>query len=196
MLYIGLTGAVCSGKGSACDVAPKILGKEIRTLKLSDLIREHIVFEGYQVSRENYRKVANCMRQKHGPGFWMTIALRRMQENPASVVIIDGIRNIEELRVLKQQPNSYVIGFDAGEDIRFIRARKRDRDVDALSDEALMAMLREETARDQWWGFQLEECISAADFIINGGLPLEQANAQVILALRVIKGKSKNLITA
>lgn len=188
-VHIGLVGAVGSGKGVATEVLVESFDRVV-VQTYSDLIREELNRGGILVNRDSLHQRANYRRKRYGYGYWATQAMLKNPVGEDVVVIHDGIRNAGEIMRLRQSgAPAFIIAFVASEEIRFERLMMRQRDVDQLDRDGLLAMMREEMTEEEAWGFQLQKCIDMADFKIDGNNDRATAEAEVWQIARIIRQK-------
>ena len=178
MRVIGFTGMPGSGKSEAMEVAK---ARGLPVVRMGDLIWEEVERQGLPRDAENVGKVANAMRQSHGKDVWSRRTVERVRElakasapqggRPARagsgfVVLIDGIRNYEEVETFRRELGAdfllVAIHTDPGH--RFERMRRRAR-ADDSPDERVM---RERDEREMGWG--IARTIALADeMVVNDG---------------------------
>ena len=184
-IIIGVTGTHASGKDTVADY---ICGKyNLKNYSTSDEVRYEATKRGLDHSRANLHDIANEIREKFGTGEWAKRALERMNENMAAVT---AIRNIGEIEYLKKNSDFYLIAVDAPIEIRYERARGRDRIGDGKTlEEFRLGEERELNAGIA--GQQLVPCMRMADyFILNDGT-LEDLNNRTEEIMKAIISQSK-----
>lgn len=163
-MIIGLTGTFAAGKGT---VAEFLIGRGFQYYSLSDELRLLLREKGFMPTRDNLTKAGNTLRAKHGSGFLAELVIKRLRGSPSvSSSVVDSIRNLGEITVLRELKDFYLVAVDAPVDIRYERAKKRNspRDPKTFS-EFLVQEKREMEGKDTEQ--QLAACIKAADFTIN-----------------------------
>ncbi|HIG98116.1 TPA: hypothetical protein HA231_01690 [Candidatus Woesearchaeota archaeon] len=166
-MILGLTGTFAAGKGA---VAEYLIGRGFQYYSLSDELRLLLREKGAMPTRENLITAGNRLREKHGNGFLATLVIKRLRGGPSVTnSIVDSIRNLGEIAVLKGLKGFCMVAVDAPVDIRYERARKRAsaRDPSSFS-EFLVQQKREMVGKNNEQ--QLAACMAAADFtIVNDG---------------------------
>lgn len=122
-----MSGSFSSGKDTAADYIIKKYGFEHHSL--SDELRIVLKERGEEQSRDNWRKLGNELRAKHGSGVLAERALKRAKTNK---LIFSSIRNLGEIEVLKkkaeQTKGKFVfIWVDAPVEKRYEWAKERGR---------------------------------------------------------------------
>ncbi len=164
-------------------VASFLKDKGFAVVTMGDVIREEAKRQGLEPTDVNLGKMMLKLRQDLGPGAVGQIVLQKLQRDHAnenssgddgsnknySNVIIDGIRSVAEIEVLKNVGHVRLLAIHASEDTRFNYLRKRGR-ADAPSDS------NEFTGRDKReLSVGVSEAIALADEMIsNNGLTLQQ----------------------
>ena len=163
---IGLTGPNASGKG---EVTQYFTNKGFDFHSLSDIVREEASSKGLDHRREYLIKIGNELREKHGAGI---LAKRIKEKLTDSNSIIDSIRNIEEIKELKQLPGFTLIGITSPAKIRFKRELERNRTGCAETLEQFTALEDKENSNNNL-SQQLNTCLSLADITINNDGTIE-----------------------
>ena len=175
-------------------VASFLKDKGFAVVTMGDVIREEAKRQGLERTDVNLGKMMLKLRQDLGPGAVGQIVLQKLQRDHAngnssgggcsnknsSNVVIDGIRSVAEVEVLKKVGHVRLLAIHASEDTRFNYVRKRGR-ADAPSDS------NEFTGRDKReLSVGVSEAIALAnEMISNNELTLEQLKLQ---AYDIVKG--------
>ncbi len=166
ILLIGLTGTNSAGKGKAAAYLQK---KGYIYFSLSDLIREELMREGQDISRNNLIKKGNELRKKFGPDILARLVMKKVKDK----AVIDSIRNPAEVIFLRNQKNFILLAIDAPVKLRYERAKKRGRNESASSLKEFMKKEKEEmtiSKKEQ----QIHRCMKMADAIIINDSTLEE----------------------
>jgi len=191
MVTIGLTGPMCSGKG---EVAGILQTKGFEFTSLSDRIREKALEKGVELNRENLQNLGNELRKTMGNDILARLTLEKIDMNKS--YIIDSIRNIEELRLLKTYRNFHLLSLDSSPNIRFQRAKEKSKsylgiiEKEAETDEDLIKSLAIDSGLNQDnSGQNVRECMTLADFTIqnDGSLDELKSNVEELLEKLEIK---------
>jgi len=177
MRVVATTGMPGSGKSLAVDVAEE-LGFEI--VAMGDLVREETCKRGLPADPESFGQVASEVREDEGPGAWAKPTADRVASLEAEGVLVDGLRNLEELEILREELGRHVpvIAVLASPETRHRRMLARGRAEDAESEDEL----HERDLREL--GYGLGDVIAMADvYVDNEGDP-----AQTKATLRGVLG--------
>ncbi len=157
--FVGVTGLPGSGKGSFIDLMRRLLAeKEIATryYSLSDELRAEARRRGLPVERPVLRAIGNELRAAQGSGVLGAMvgqkALQEIANHPLAqplVVVIDAIRNPEEVRALQKAlaPAFTLVAIEAPIDMLIERIAARAR-----ADEATEVMQQKQAARQMILG--------------------------------------------
>ena len=143
--------------------------------------------------------MGNELRKKITPGVLAEKTLNRLEKgNP---YIIDSIRNLGEVVVLRTLPNFYLVGIQAPLKIRFDRIKKRKRDKDAVSLKEFKWIEKIDGLSESNTKQQTLKCIKKADIIVlnNSSLKsLKEKMSKVLLdlSMRETKRLKKQLLKA
>ena len=176
-------------------VASFLKDKGFAVVTMGDVIREEAKRQGLEPTDVNLGKMMLKLRHDLGPGAVGQIVLQKLQRDHAndndnnsgdgsdknsSIVVIDGIRSVAEVEVLKKVGHVRLLAIHASEDTRFNYLRKRGR-ADAPSDS------NEFSGRDKReLSVGVSEAIALAnEMISNNELTLEQLKMH---AYDIVKG--------
>jgi dephospho-CoA kinase len=170
-LIVCLTGMPGAGKSS---VACFLKEKGFTVVTMGDVIREEAKRQGLEPTDVNLGKMMLKLRQDLGPGAVGQIVLQKLardgnNNNSSNVVVVDGIRSVAEVEVLKRVGHVRLLAIHASQDTRFKHLRDRGR-ADAPSDSD------EFSGRDKReLSVGVSEAIALAnEMISNNDLTLEQ----------------------
>jgi dephospho-CoA kinase len=166
-LIVCLTGMPGAGKST---VAAFLKQKGFVTVTMGDAVREEAKRQGLEPSDANLGRLMLKLREDLGQGAVAHLVLRKLERDGNSGnVIIDGIRSIPEVEVLKKVGHVKLLAIHASQDTRFKHLVDRGRsDAPASSDEFAGRDKRELSVG-------ISEAIALADETIsNNDLTLDQ----------------------
>ncbi|MGI0049873.1 MAG: AAA family ATPase [Nitrososphaera sp.] len=166
-LTVCLTGMPGAGKST---VAAFLKEKGFAAVTMGDAVREEAKRQGLEPSDANLGRLMLKLRQDLGQGAVAHLVLRKLERDGNSGnVIIDGIRSIPEVEVLKKVGHVKLLAIHASQDTRFKHLVDRGRsDAPASSDEFAGRDKRELSVG-------ISEAIALADETIsNNDLTLDQ----------------------
>ncbi len=124
-LLICITGMPGSGK-SIVVAAARDLGLPV--VSMGDIVREE-TFKRYGViTPELLRNVTRLLREEHGSTVVAERTVERIEKlDPGDVVVVDGVRSLDELEVFRKKYEVVVVAVHASPKTRFERIRRRSR---------------------------------------------------------------------
>jgi dCMP deaminase len=158
-MIIGLTGTNASGKTTIVDY---LVSKNFEHFSLSDILREKLFRSGQKPTRENLIHIGNELREKKGASVLADMIKSRLS---AQNTVIDSIRNVSEIKSLRQLQNFFLIAVDAPEQARYQRARSRKRIENITNLDEFIEMENREKSLDANHQ-NIFECMKKADFKI------------------------------
>jgi dephospho-CoA kinase len=124
-LIVCLTGMPGAGKSS---VASFLEEKGFVVMTMGDVVREEAKRQGLEPTDINLGKMMLKLRQDLGPGAVGHIVLQKLaRDGSSSNVVIDGIRSIAEVEVLKKVGHVRLLAIHASQDTRFKHLKERAR---------------------------------------------------------------------
>jgi dephospho-CoA kinase len=166
-LIVCLTGMPGAGKST---VASFLKEKGFATVTMGDAVREEARRLGLEPTDANLGKMMLKLREDLGQGAVAHLILKKLERDGNSGnVVIDGIRSIPEVEVLKKVGHVKLLAIHASQDTRFRHIVDRGRsDAPASSDEFAGRDKRE-------LAVGISEAIALADETIsNNDLTLDQ----------------------
>ncbi len=179
-LIVCLTGMPGAGKTTIADA---LRSKGFDKITMGDAVRAEATRRKMEPTGENLGKLMIELREKNGPGAVAELIKNEILQSKSNVILVDGVRSLAEVNVLKKIGTVKVLAIHASGDRRYTFLTERGRS-DAPSD-------REDfTKRDsREIGVGMSESIALADETIsNNNLTIEQL---VNMAYQIIKGWEK-----
>lgn len=166
-IILGFTGSIGSGCTyiSKCMANLSIVG--YCHFKLSDIIRNELIADGIKKpSVKQMQDKGNLLRSEHGQDILAATLMNSLSESSEAYkyIIVDGIKNDEEVVFLRQLPNFYLFSVNADREIRKKRSVGADKPF-ATDDEFLTADKKDEEEEDVN-GQQVKKCNHISDIII------------------------------
>ena len=156
------------GAGKSTIVS-KLKDQGYETFNLGDGVRAEAKRQNLEPTGENLGKLMLELRQKNGPGAVAELIKESIQNSTHEIIIIDGIRSIHEINVLKETGNVKLLAVDASPDTRFNFLSERKRSDDPLTREKF------EERDNREIGVGLQEIIELADQSIeNNNVTIDQ----------------------
>ena len=128
-LIVGLTGMPGAGKST---VANYLSEKRIPLLVMGDVVREVAENDGLEPTSDNLAKLMLRLRKRNGPEavahlIVNKIKLMKKEDNQLSVVIVDGIRSMAEVQVLRRIGSVKLLAIHGSTLTRYTHVRERGR---------------------------------------------------------------------
>lgn len=128
-LIIGLTGMPGAGKTT---VANYLSQKGIPLLIMGDVVREVAENDGLEPTSDNLAKLMLRLRKRNGPEavahlIGNKIKLMKKEDKQLRVVIVDGIRSMAEVRVLRRIGSVKLLAIHGSTLTRYTHVRERGR---------------------------------------------------------------------
>lgn len=167
MIILGITGTLGAGKGAMVEYLKERYG--FAHYSARDFLIQEIEKRGLPVNRDSMVLVGNDLRATYHPGFIAEeLAKEAVRENHNAV--IESIRTLGEIAVLKQQPNFYLLAIDADQLLRFERIKSRASATDDVSFDKFKADEEREMFTTDPNKQNLTACLAVADFrVMNNG---------------------------
>lgn len=176
-LIVCLTGMPGAGKTT---IAEALKSKGFDKITMGDAVRAEAARRKMEPTGENLGKLMLELREKNGQGAVAELIKEQILNSTADVILVDGVRSLEEVEVLKKVGIVKILAIHASGDTRyrFLTGRGRS-DAPADRNEFVQRDSRE-------IGVGMSESIALADETIsNNNLTIEQL---VDTAYRIIKG--------
>jgi dephospho-CoA kinase len=160
MKIIAFTGMPFSGKSEAVQIAKDI---GIHVVRMGDMVWDEVKKRGLKINDENVGVIANQMREQHGKDIWAKRTIEKIKSlKNAESIIIDGIRNVEEISTFKRELKGdfIIIAVEVPDEVRHKRALSRGRADDSKN----LDKIKERDKREIGWG--IDTVIASADMVI------------------------------
>lgn len=176
-IVIGLVGPIASGKGTVIKYLTK---KGFLSSSTSDRIREEILLRGQKITRFTLTEVSNDLRQYYGNAILAKKTAEIVDKSGSDKIVIDSIRNPEEINYLKERYNMKVIAVVADQKKRYELFIKRVEnsqpmtfeEFKQLDDKELSGIVGKHSQR-------VSDCIKMADFVIDNNGTLKNLEEKI-----------------
>lgn len=182
--FVGVTGLPGAGKGAFIELLEQELtnrGIISRYYSLSDELREEARERQLEVTRPVLRTIANELRQQQGAGVLSARVVRKVRADldavPAAtqlVIIVDAIRNPEEVAELRKQLDERFLLVAVEAPLALLveriaeRARFDEPEEFVQKKEAARRMILGESGENEpAHGHNITQCIASADWHID-----------------------------
>lgn len=122
-LILGFVSEMGGGKGTASKYVVEKYGAG--SYRFSTIVRDVLKRLHLEERRENMSAVSNALRKTFGEDLFSRTMKADIDKDPSEIVVIDGIRRIEDTFALKEMPGFRLVYIEADMDKRFERFQKR-----------------------------------------------------------------------
>jgi dephospho-CoA kinase len=137
--------------------------------RFSDVLYDTLHTWGIDASRANLQNLAIIMNKQFGEGSLTRATKSRIDSDDADVVIVEGIRWLTDVPMVRSFPKSYIVYVTAEPGIRFERMRVRGEKA-GERDLTFERFEQEEKAKTE---LEIPKIGAAADFKIENNGPLD-----------------------
>lgn len=126
-IIFGFVGHIASGK----DVSKKYLEKKYsaNSYRFSTVLRDILNRLYLPIKRENLQNLSLALRTQFGSDTLARVIAEDIKNDEHEVVIVEGIRRVDDIIKLKDLPNFHLISLGANPKIRYERMIKRNENV-------------------------------------------------------------------
>ena len=167
--FVCLTGMPGAGKSSVAD---SLKERGFYVISMGDVVREEARLQNMELTDNNLGNIMLKLRKEMGPGAISHLIVKktRCEDNTLSkIVIIDGIRSIHEVDILKDIGNVKLLAIHASTDTRFKHIKQRARLDKPLNEEDFVVRDKRELT------VGISEAIALSDeSISNNNLTIEE----------------------
>ncbi|KYK21626.1 hypothetical protein AYK24_08835 [Thermoplasmatales archaeon SG8-52-4] len=160
MKTIAFTGMPCSGKSEAVEIAKEM---NYPVIRMGDMVWNEVKNRKLPLDEKNVGYIADKMRKDFGMDIWAIKTLEKISKfEKEKCIVIDGIRNIEEIEIFKKKlgKDFIIIAVTASDETRKKRFLNRGREDDSSD----VQDFKDRDKRELNWG--LGNVIASADIII------------------------------
>jgi dephospho-CoA kinase len=172
-MIIGFVGQAGAGKGTAADILATNSNAEIFTF--SDILADVLKRLYKEKSRDNLIKASTAIREAFGQDALANVMEAQVQASTAEIVIVDGIRRMEDIEDLQKDEKFHLVEIWAPPEIRYKRLKNRNEKTGEgeMTWEEFLAMGERETERT------IAGVAAKADHKIENDLDLETFKAKL-----------------
>ncbi|MEB3861812.1 MAG: AAA family ATPase [Desulfurococcales archaeon] len=184
MLLVLVTGMPGSGKSVVASMLARILDAPVYSM--GDIVRREVARRGMELTVENIERVARELRREMGMAAVAKLLLKELRGIHASIVVVDGVRSLDEVEVLRGAGRPCIVAVHASPLTRYRRmmARARRGDIDGWNSFRMRDMAN--------LSYGIGGVIAMADYMIvneSGPEELEASVARVAGEIRSGEGK-------
>jgi len=155
-----------SGKST---IASTLKARGLEALNLGDGVRTEAKRRNIEPTGDNLGKLMLELREKNGPGAVADLLTEPIQNSQSKVIVVDGVRSIAEIEVLKNVGSVKLLSIEATSDTRYKFLSSRGRSDDPITREKF------EERDNRELGVGIGESIAIADeTIVNSNITLDE----------------------
>lgn len=159
-------------------------------IRMGDFVWEEVQQRGLPVTDGNVGRIAQEMRERQGMAVWAKKTLIAVNQlGNVDLVVIDGIRNPEEVSTFKETLGEEftLIAITAPDSLRHQRALSRGR----ADDNREIERVKQRDQRERKWG--MEQVIASADGVIDNQGSLDDLRKKIEKLVRPLMKGEKGL---
>ncbi len=130
-LIVGFVGQAGCGKGTAADLLREQYGAGY--YRFSAILSDILVRLSIEKTRKNLINISEVLRKAFGEDILSYTISKEALQAKEDIVIIDGIRRVEDIAALEPLPHFHLIAIDVPARIRYERMIKRGEKADEAS---------------------------------------------------------------
>ncbi|MFA6184352.1 MAG: AAA family ATPase [Parcubacteria group bacterium] len=127
-IIIGLVGEIASGKGTVVKYLTEKYGASNH--RFSTMLRDILDRLHIKHSRETLQQASSMLRNTYGENILAKVMAGDTKEDKNKIVVIDGIRRVEDIEFLKKNPDFKLVFVDVSLEKRYERIVKREENSD------------------------------------------------------------------
>ncbi len=180
MKIIWLTGTNGAGKGTVVEYLMK---KWFTHYSMSGALKKYIKERWLPINRDTMTKVSSELRKEFWP--WCLVKeLYSIAEKEWKDCIIESIRNLKEIEILKNTWDFSLWAIDADQEIRYQRIKLRGSEKDDVSFEKFQAQEKLEADNTEAHKHNIFWCIKKADVLLNNNGTVKELHQQIDKVLK------------
>ena len=170
-------------------VANLLQHKGFSRITMGDVVREEAKRQNLEMSDANLGSLMLKLRNDLGPAAVAYLILQKMQREADVIddIVIDGIRSVAEVNVLKTMGNVKLLAIHASADTRYKHIKQRDRSDVPLDNNEFLTRDRREL------DIGISEAIALSDEVVsNNNLTKDELKDRVLAIVRKWSDKINN----
>lgn len=172
-LILGVTGEMGCGKGTiAQHVTEKYQGNAHR---FSTILRDMLDRIHVDQSRENIATLSKILRESFGEDVFAKSMHHDVEEDTHEIVVVDGIRRLEDIKHLRQVPHFKLVYVEASIETRYQRILQRGENV-GETQKTFEDFQKDHEANSE---LQIRGLKEYADYVVNNDGSVEELFGQI-----------------
>lgn len=185
MIIIGITGTLGAGKGTIVEY---LISKGFHHYSAREFLISKLKERGLEINRDSMTQIANKLRKEYGPAY----VIDSLYDNAVlqgENCVIESIRTIGEVEMLRKKDNFYLFAVDADQNLRYSRIKQRKSQTDNISFEKFISDEEREMNSLDENSQNLRATIERADYVFQNNSTIEALNKSVEEVLDKILNK-------
>ncbi|MFZ2154403.1 MAG: AAA family ATPase [Candidatus Moraniibacteriota bacterium] len=127
-VILGLVGEIASGKGTVVKYLTKNYGAS--TYRFSTIMRDVLDRLYIEHSRETLQQTSSMLRNTYGENILAKVMAKDIEKDKHNIIIVDGIRRMEDVEFLKENPDFKMVFIEVSLEKRYERIIQREENAD------------------------------------------------------------------
>jgi dCMP deaminase len=184
-LVIGLTAQNGAGKGAVAKILQN--NCDFKYISCSDILRDILINEGKELTRENLQNLGNKLRKEKHSGYLGECVREKIENDKLNdYYVVDSIRNPNEIKELRKLSNFKLCTIRIDDKKRYMFLQKRNREKEPLTFEEFLKCEDKENSKTEN-GLRIKDCIVLADYKIDNNSSMNKLKENTISLLTQIK---------
>jgi len=127
-IILGFTGLISCGKGTATKYF--VEKYNAKSFRFSTMLRDVLDRLHLEHSRRNMSEISKVLRGSFGQDMMAKVMAKDVEKIDSGLVVVDGIRRMEDIKYLRVLPNFKLIAIDVDMKVRYQRLIERGENSD------------------------------------------------------------------
>ncbi|OGD67293.1 hypothetical protein A2442_00795 [Candidatus Campbellbacteria bacterium RIFOXYC2_FULL_35_25] len=172
-IILGIAGEIAGGKGAMTKyIVEKFDGTSLR---FSTMLRDILDRLYFEQSRDNMQKLSTSLRSVFGEDLLAKVMADDVRKNDANIIVIDGVRRIDDIKYLKEIPYFKLVYVDTNMKKRYERIVGRGEN----SDDNQKTFEQFQIDHEKETELQIKGLKNEADFVVDNNGSLEEFYTQI-----------------
>ncbi len=172
-IILGIAGEIASGKGTVAEYLKK--KHNASSYRFSTILRDILDRLHLEQSRKNMQNLSTSLRESFGEDALAKVMAEDVKEEQNNLIIIDGVRRLDDIKYLREIPEFKLIYIDADIKKRYERILKRRENPDDKN-KTFEEFEREHQSESE---LQIKDLKNHADVVIDNNGDWDDLYAQV-----------------
>jgi dephospho-CoA kinase len=167
-IILGITGEMGGGKGTVAKHIEQEHNGGVH--RFSAILRDILDRIYLEQSRDNLQKLSTLLRKNFGEDLLSKSVYKDAQKDEHEIVVVDGVRRMDDMELLRKLPNFKLIYVDSDIKVRYERIIKRGEN----SDDAKKSFEEFKKINEDESESQIQDLRNYSDYVIdNNGTFIE-----------------------